>query len=342
LSGKIATQRWAEARERDLINGGKAAYGAPLEAKVDIPTLAEFTPRFIEKYARANRQKPSTIASKEQILRTHLIPIFGAKRLDQITPEEVQSLKATLAEHAPKTACNVLSVLGTMLRVAKEWGVIGELPCTVKLPKVQNMVIEFYETEELERLTTAATKHDLQTLLVVLLGGDAGLRCGEMIALRWIDVDFARGHLKIEQAVWRGHLGPTKGNKSRIIPMTRALAAALKRARHLRGERVLWRDNARGSTVTRGVLEKRLKSAERLAGLEERGALHKLRHTFGSHLAMKGAPVKAIQELMGHENLATTMRYMHLSPTARRGAIDLLNDRRGADVEQGGVSSADR
>lgn len=62
------------------------------------------------------------------------------------------------------------------------------------------------------------------------------------------------------------------------------------------------------------------------------GALHILRHTFCSHLAMRGAPVKAIQELAGHTELTTTMRYMHLSPAARESAIKLLEARVGARI----------
>jgi site-specific recombinase XerD len=54
------------------------------------------------------------------------------------------------------------------------------------------------------------------------------------------------------------------------------------------------------------------------------GSLHKLRHTFCSHLAMRGAPAKAIQELAGHASLTTTLRYMHISPSALESAIDLL------------------
>ena len=70
-----------------------------------------------------------------------------------------------------------------------------------------------------------------------------------------------------------------------------------------------------------------MEAAQRRAGLRVMGSLHKLRHTFCSHLAMKGAPAKAIQELAGHSDLTTTMRYMHLSPAARQDAIALLNGR---------------
>jgi integrase len=107
--------------------------------------------------------------------------------------------------------------------------------------------------------------------------------------------------------------------------MTDALAAALQRARHLRGERVLYRDN--GTPIAHATVRAWLEACERRAGLEVQGCLHKLRHTFCSHLAMRGAPAKAIQELAGHENRMTTLRYMHLSPAARKGAITLLNER---------------
>jgi site-specific recombinase XerD len=67
--------------------------------------------------------------------------------------------------------------------------------------------------------------------------------------------------------------------------------------------------------------------ALRRAGLPGKGGLHILRHSFCSHLAMRGAPPKAIQELAGHQNLSTTLGYMHLSPTACDGAIRLLDGR---------------
>ena len=78
-----------------------------------------------------------------------------------------------------------------------------------------------------------------------------------------------------------------------------------------------------------------MERAQRRANLEVTGAVHRLRHTFCSMLAMKGAPAKAIQELAGHADLSTTMRYMHLSPAARDQAIDLLDEvLSGAKTEQ--------
>jgi site-specific recombinase XerD len=80
-----------------------------------------------------------------------------------------------------------------------------------------------------------------------------------------------------------------------------------------------------GSPITRDRVIKVVRGAQRIAGIEQ--GVHILRHTFCSHLAMKGAPARAIQELAGHADLSTTQRYMHLSPAATEDAIRLLDGR---------------
>ena len=118
-SSKQAAQKWAESRERVLL-----VHGKPKPVKEDvqkIPTLKEFALRFLDGYAKANRLKPSGIASKETVLRVHLAKAFGDKRLDEISTEDVQRLKAALTERAPKTVNNVLTVLSVVLRTAVEW-----------------------------------------------------------------------------------------------------------------------------------------------------------------------------------------------------------------------------
>src|SRR5207249_4724433 len=81
-----------------------------------------------------------------------------------------------------------------------------------------------------------------------------------------------------------------------------------------------------GKPITRDRVIKAIRASQRVAGLPHAG-VHVLRHTFCSHLAMKGAPARAIQELAGHANLSTTQRYMHLSPAATEDAIRLLDGR---------------
>src|SRR5688572_279252 len=103
--------------------------------------------------------------------------------------------------------------------------------------------------------------------------------------------------------------------------MTGGLYEALQSHRHLKSARVLCRVD--GSPMAEHHLVDLLASVACRAGLRNNGP-HILRHTFCSHLAMRGAPVRAIQELAGHKDLATTQRYMHLSPSAVDEAIRLL------------------
>jgi integrase len=146
-----------------------------------------------------------------------------------------------------------------------------------------------------------------------------------MIALEWADVDFANRQLCVRQSDWNGQVTVPKGGRLRRVPLTRRLVAALKDHRHLRSSRVLCQDN--GQCLTRQMVQTRVKRAAIMAGVQHVG-VHVLRHTFCSHLAMRGAPAKGIQELAGHMDLSMTQRYMHLSPAALGDAIRLLDSPR--------------
>ncbi len=315
VSSKSASLRWGLAREREL------TFHRPEKPRREVPTLREFAPRFLDGYARANRQKPSGIASKEINLRIHLIPFLGKKKLNKINNEDIQHLKSRLYKKAPKTVNNILTVLNKLLKVAEEWDVIEDMPCSIKLLKTQAKEAAFHDFDEYNRLVEAAKKTDPQSYLAVLLGGDAGLRCGEIMALEWTDIDFSKRQVLVQRSEWKGHVTAPKGGRSRRVPLTTRLTNALKDFRHLRGPRVLYQNN--GQSATQKVVRNLVLRAARRANLAN-GGVHILRHTFCSHLAMRGAPARAIQELAGHKNLSTTQRYMHLSPAAIEAAIRLL------------------
>jgi integrase len=318
VTSKSAAQKWGEARERVLLLHGKPK---PVRKEVqETPTLKEFGPRFLDGYAKANRLKPSGIAAKDTIFRRHLIPALGDKRLDQITTEDVQRVKAALMERSPKTVNNVLTVLSVALKTAVAWSVIEHVPCTITLLRTPKSAAAFHDFEQFERLVEAS-RSDPQAHLVVLLGGEAGLRCGEIMALEWTNVDLQKRQLCVAQSEWKGHVTMPKGGRIRYVPLTKRLTEALRSARHLRGPRVLC--DAEGKPLTQKVMQVMVRRAARRANV--RPGLHILRHTFCSHLAMRGAPARAIQELAGHQDLSTTQRYMHLSPAALDAAIRLLD-----------------
>lgn len=334
VPSRSGSKRWGEAREAALLSAGKAAFIAKSVEKKEVPTLVQFQNRFIDGYAVANRQKASTVATKKRILRLHLVPLLGDTPLDAIDDEKVQLLKAKLHTHGSKTVNNILNVLSRLLHVAVEWKVIERMPCTIKLLRTVTPVMAFYEFDEYERLVQAARKVSPLVALMVLLAGDAGLRRGEILGLQQDDIDLKRGVVHVQRAIWQGVEDVPKGGRGRIVPLTTALAEALRANRHLRGDRVLYAND--GSQVDENTLQEWMETATRRAGLAATRSLHILRHTFCSHLAMRGAPAKAIQELAGHQSLTTTMRYMHLSPAARESAIALLNERGGNGLATAG------
>ncbi|MFQ5743916.1 MAG: tyrosine-type recombinase/integrase, partial [Acidobacteriota bacterium] len=145
-----------------------------------------------------------------------------------------------------------------------------------------NTEAPFHDFDEYERLVEEAETVDDRAHLIVLLGGEAGLRCGEMMALEWRDIDFAKRQLRIERSEWRGKVTLPKGGRPRRVPMTARLTEALRAHRHLRSGRVLC--HADGQPLTQKDVQALVRRAARRAGLENEG-LHVLRHTFCSHLA---------------------------------------------------------
>lgn len=323
MSSKSGSKRWVEGREREFIDE-LSTPDQPEEDRKEVPTLEEFAPRFLDNHARVNRQKPSTVAAKESIIRVHLIPLVGSKKLNKINNEDVQSLKTHLYERAPATVNTVLTTLSVMLKTAVEWNIVERMPCVIGLLPVSQSEASFHGFGDYDALAEEADKLGRNAHLVVLLGGEAGLRMGEMLALEWKDVDFSKRQLHVRQSEWRGHVTVPKGGRTRFVPMTVRLTEALQRYRHLRSERVLCEDD--GTPLTKRIVQRWVAKASGKANLEKTG-VHILRHTFCSNLAMRGAAVPAIQKLAGHRDLKETQRYLHLSPAAIEGAIRLLEQR---------------
>lgn len=321
LTSPSARLRWARAREAELTRNG------PQEDEVPASKLEDFGKRWMRDYSRANGNKPSTLAAKETILRLYIVPVLGSLRLNEIGPLQIQRLKLRLDGKSLKTKACVLSVLATMLKTAEAWDEIVRAP-KIEVPRWNNPEMEFYDFEEWERLIEGARRAGPMVAAAILLGGDAGLRRGEIVALEQGDV--GKGAAVVQRNEWEGRIGSPKGGRSRRIPLTSRLSQAIEAIRHLRGKRLLRQVD--GSPVKVTTLQSWMEVACRRADLPPSRNLHKLRHSFCSHLAMRGVPVTAIKEWAGHASLTTTMRYMHLSPHSTDAMIGVLE--RGAGVER--------
>lgn len=341
VNTEAQARKWGEAREREFYAAGpkspitESKRATPDPDVKEVPKLEAFVSRYLA-HARAEKQKASTVDTKDRILRKHIVPLLGTKRLDEITNEDVQRLKERLSVHSAKTANNVCAVLSHLFTVAIDWDIVRkESRPRIKRLKHRQAEPGFLDFDEYERLVEAARKVDPRAHLAVRLGGDAGLRRGEILALRWSDVDLKRRILTVRTSVWQTIEDAPKGGATRYVELTNALHAALSAHRHLRGPYVLCHED--GRRLTPETVQHWQELATTRAGLMSTRGLHILRHTFCSHLAMRGATLKQIQALAGHSTPLQTARYMHLSPAGRASAIRLLDGRIGEGLEKAGT-----
>ncbi len=321
VSSASAALRWGQQREAIIIREGGLR---PKEERPPMPTLAQFWPVFIEGHVKANRNKHSTLVTREGVYKKWLAPRWDTMPLDAITSEQIQKLKGETRHLSAKRLNNILNTVSVMLKKAVEWGRLEEMPCTVTLLPVDDQKPpEFWEPEQYEELVRCARLVSDEAQVLALLGGDAGLRLGEIVALEWTDIDFIRNVIQVQRAEWRGVVDRPKGGKTRLVPMTTRLAAALKAHRHLRGPRVLYSPST-GEEAAQSWCQWTMSMVERRAGYEAKGGVHKLRHTFCTRLAMAGQAPRTIQALAGHVSIETTLRYMHVVESAPARAIAAL------------------
>lgn len=312
----------------ELVLRQRLARGESLEPekKAEQPKellFEEFAWDWFETYVK-NNNKHSEILTKEMILKVHLVPYFGRMPLDAIGNLEVEKYKAQKRNQSlsAKTINNHLTVLRKSLRCAQEWGLVKNNPI-IKMLKTAPPKYDFLSPEESRQLLEASDGmwHDL-----ILLALETGLRLGELLALKWEDIDFEIGELTISRAYARGVLGTPKSNRIRHIPMSDSVRRMLVRLRKPTG---LVFPDPEDQPLKNHVCLQRLQSLCKRSGLRKIG-WHTLRHTFASHLVQAGANLLAVQGLLGHSDIHTTMRYAHLNRTALQEAMRVLTSGNGS------------
>jgi integrase len=312
---EIDTKVAAELAERDHI----ARVREPQQPRKEVPLFGAFADEFLATYAEINN-KPSEVQTKRQTFTHHVKPMFGKLRLDRIGPREIEGYKSEKirAGYSPKTVNNHLIVLRKLLAVAVEWQMLDRVP-RMKWLKVPKPDFDFLTFLEADRLESAAAGEG-QVGAMISLARHTGLRQGELLGLQWRDVDLKIGVLTVRRACVRGVLVTPKSGRTRDIPLN-AIATSL--LTELPRSAIWVFPGPDGNPLPRGQCKWPLYRACREAGLRQIG-WHVLRHTFASHLVMRGAQLKVIQELLGHATIEMTMRYAHLSPDVRKDAVRLL------------------
>ena len=314
----VQTKRGAEQFETQLRMAlMSGTYGK--KAKDKVPRLRDFSGEFIQNYANANN-KPSTVKGKEKELQHHLIPFFGDYRLDEIGTREIEQYKRMKIDQglSPKTINNTLTCLHKLLDVAREWDIIEHVP-RIKWLRVPPQKFDFLNFDEAEKLVDSA---DGMWKTMILVGLKTGLRQGEILELRWADINFRMKTLVVSRSYHRGHIGSPKSGRSRAIPLCETVLDALNAHYHSRGELVFCDED--GHHLSDSKCKRPLWNACQEAGIRRIG-WHVLRHSFASHLAMKDVSLKIMQELLGHSTLAMTLRYAHLTSDVKQEAVKVLD-----------------
>ncbi|MEZ4437427.1 MAG: tyrosine-type recombinase/integrase, partial [bacterium] len=211
----VQTRAGAQAYEAELRVASSASTGCSGPS----PRLDDFAVRWLtERVVVVN--KPSDRVRKESVLRVHLLPALGGKRLDEITARDGERYVADKQATglAASTINGHLAVLSSLLRCAVEWGVLDAAP-KLRMLKSSAPTFDWLRPHEADALLTAAAgEPKWATVLTIALR--AGLRRGEIFALQWADIDLDRRVVEVRHSVYRGRLGSTKSNRSRTVPLT--------------------------------------------------------------------------------------------------------------------------
>jgi integrase len=316
------TRTQAEAELRRLI--GAIDHATVQRERVTVEEVGELLVASV----RAKGRKRATIEAYSSTIRVHLVPFFGTRTLEQIGRREIEAFMAHMRRtgRAPKTTLNALGILHSIFEYARREGWVLANPCQlVDKPRASegDPDIRFLEPEEIEALLRGVPDDDLGHVerRMYLAAAMTGMRQGELLALRWRDIDWPAQRVRIRRNFVRGEFGTPKSKRSsRSVPLADRLAGELDRLHqetpYRHDDELVFAHPHTGKPIDRSRLLKRFKAALK-RGEVRPVRFHDLRHTFGTRMAAQGVPMRALQEMMGHRDFKTTLIYADYAPSER-------------------------
>lgn len=311
---------------------------------VALPTsqtkLSDFLQRWLDEAVKPTNAA-TTSESYRMIVEKHISPMIGNHRLDKLTRSHVQQMlnAKTAAGLSPRTVQYIRAVLRTALNDAIKWELITRnVAALAESPRQDQDEVRPLTAEQVTRLFEAVKDDRLEALYIV--AGTLGLRRGESVGLRWIDIDFDAQTISIRKQVQladgKPHLVDLKTRRSRrTLPMTDDVRLALRRRqerervdRMLAGSR--WKGDEWGlvfpSTIGTPLngsnLLLQIRKHYSAAGIPTDFDFKTLRHTAATILAMQGVHARVAMAILGHSQVATTMEiYSHVVDASTREAV---------------------
>ena len=303
-------------------------------------TVAQFLDAWLTQTVQV-RNRAGAYENYAQIVRSHIVPALGAYQLAKLTPEHVQAMLNGLstAGLAPRTVRNVRAVLRDALNQAvKRRRIPYNVATLVEIPRAEKPQIAPLTPDQARALLAAVQGHPLEALYRVALS--LGLRRGEVLALRWKDVDFKRQELRVTGSARRTNRvlqrRTTKTDSSiRTLPLPEQLIQVLRQHRAQQDEaraRPNWHEHdlvfpsSVGTLMEPGNLYRQFKAVLKRAGLPTTTRFHDLRHSCATLLLAQGVPLVVVRDMLGHTQISTTADiYGHVLPETHRHAVDDLD-----------------
>ena len=327
------TRKQAEAALRRLI--GEVRVLAP-EQRI---TFSQAGERYIHHVEHVMQRKASTVKDYRIILERHLAPHFHTAPIDKIKPADLEAYVVAKARAglAIKTVTNHLNFAHGVFRYALKRGWTTSNPaaaCDRPQAARADPDVRFLTSEELEALLRAVPGEDIlgpTDHALFMLAAMTGLRQGELVALRWRDIDWPAGVVRVRRTYSRGEWGTPKSRRSsRAVPMADRVAAELdrhfQRSAYRSDDDLVFCHPHTGNPYDASKLRERFYATMKAAGMSHRCGLkggitfHSLRHTFGTRMAAVGVPMRTLQEWMGHRDFTTTLIYADFAPDPAGGA----------------------
>ena len=290
-----------------------------------------------------SKVRPSTWSRYEQYVRIHMIPVFGAVSLSRLTPAHLERLysERLAAGSSARTVHHVHTVLHGALEQAYRWGLVPRNVATlVDPPRTTRAPMHTLTVEQVRALLTEIDGEPSEALITVAV--TTGMRLGELLALKWSEVDLQNANLRVVASLsrsggaWLLH-EPKTDSSRRKIELAGVTVSSLRRHRISQSTERLhigpsWVDNDFVFTNAIGnpldgtnVLRRWLRPALRQAGLPQI-RFHELRHTAATLMLEQDAHPKVVSEMLGHSQISITLDlYSHVSPTMQKKVAAIMD-----------------
>jgi integrase len=316
-----------KARElRRVIEDGGDPLGEIEEARA-APAMADLAARFVEEHLP--RLRPATAVNYRVLIDRHVTPHFGLHtKVTDVRFEDIDALHRKITKAGnPYAANRTVAMLLKMFNLAVRWGMVERNPCKGVEKNPEQKRKRYLSGDELTALTAALAKHpdqDIANVFRLLLL--TGARRGEVLAMRWGDIDL---NVTLDDGknggTWTKPASTTKQKADHVVPLAAAARQLLSEIRQrqtatkkILGEYVFPSAGSTGHIIEVQKSWRRLSKSAGISGLR----IHDLRHSFASQLASAGVSLPLIGALLGHSQPATTHRYAHLFQDPQRAAVE--------------------